>query len=310
MSLLIRSVRPDDYAALAEVGSAAFPGVPHSADELRDDDIETPPMKQRRWVAELDGRVVGTTSYFQIQSRYHPQKFWMDGFVHPEHQRRGIGAALLQEVLAAIGPFDPILLRTATREDVPHTFAFLGRRGFAEGKRTWRSWLELASFDFSRFSSAVPAGIEICTLAELQSQPGWEQSLVDLYNAVQTDIPDIDPAAVVPLDQFRQSQLENARFMPDLYHIARDGDRWVGMTSLWKAFQPGEIDTGVTGVLREYRGRGIALALKLRSLAAAGARGYQRVETQNASTNRPMLAINEMLGFVKEPAWIHMIRTF
>jgi hypothetical protein len=32
--------------------------------------------------------------------------------------------------------------------------------------------------------------------------------------------------------------------------------------------------------------------------------------TDNESNNRGMLAINEELGFVKYPAWIHFVRTF
>ncbi|HYF96095.1 MAG TPA: GNAT family N-acetyltransferase [Symbiobacteriaceae bacterium] len=311
MPVTIRPVRPDDYAALAAAANAAFPGVPHAAEDLRDDDESTkPPQKCFRWVADVDGRVVGTASFYQSQARYHPRKFWMDEWVHPEFQRQGIGSALFAQIISAIAPDQPISLRGATREDIPHGVAFAERRGFVEGKRTWVSWLDLGAWDPARLARPEPAGIEICTLAELQGAPGWEQHLLDLYNAIQTDVPDIDPAATVEMESFRSSQLDSPRLMPDLYFIARDGERWVGMTSLWKAADPVQGNTGVTGVLREYRGRSIAWTLKLRSLKAAQARGYKKVETMNASTNRPMLAINEAFGFVKDPAWIHLIREF
>jgi GNAT superfamily N-acetyltransferase len=68
--------------------------------------------------------------------------------------------------------------------------------------------------------------------------------------------------------------------------------------------------TGLTGVRRAYRRRGLALALKVRSLAFAKEQGYRRVITENESNNRGMLHINEELGFVKNPAWIHYVKTF
>jgi GNAT superfamily N-acetyltransferase len=52
-----------------------------------------------------------------------------------------------------------------------------------------------------------------------------------------------------------------------------------------------------TGTLPEYRGRGLALAVKLASLRWAAARGVTRVFTSNDETNAPMLAVNRRLGY-------------
>ena len=69
----------------------------------------------------------------------------------------------------------------------------------------------------------------------------------------------------------------------------------------------GEVDvlyTGFTGVRREYRGRGIAMALKLRAVDYAKSHGYREIRTWNSTLNAPMLGINVRLGFVKQPVWI------
>ena len=58
-----------------------------------------------------------------------------------------------------------------------------------------------------------------------------------------------------------------------------------------------------TGVRREYRGRGIALALKLLAIDFCCRSGAGRVRTNNDSKNAPMLAINRRLGYLPEPGW-------
>jgi len=52
-----------------------------------------------------------------------------------------------------------------------------------------------------------------------------------------------------------------------------------------------------TGVLKEYRGRKIALALKLLAIRFARACGATYIRTNNDSQNAPILAINEKLGY-------------
>jgi len=66
--------------------------------------------------------------------------------------------------------------------------------------------------------------------------------------------------------------------------------------------------TGVTGVRREYRRRNIALALKVRALEFGKSQGYRQVITENEINNQGMIAINDRLGFVKNPAWLHYLK--
>ena len=312
MQFTIRPVRTEDYAALAECNRAAMPGSRDTAESFQVRNVQAHAFE--RWVAVEDGLVVGHASWFQLARRFHPQKFRLDGAVHPEFQGRGIGSALLARVLEGVAARNATSLRTATREDYLNGSKFLARRGFTEASRMWVSTLNLDRLDFGpdgQQKAAVEArGIHISPLSALRAVPRWEQRLLDLYNTLQMDAADIDAATAMDMEYFRVNHLGSTAFLADGHFVALDGDRWVGLTALWKGSTPDLMHTGLTGVLPEYRRRRIALALKQCALAWARAQGVKLVRTSNASTNLGMLSINERLGFVKEPAWIHLVRHF
>jgi mycothiol synthase len=66
----------------------------------------------------------------------------------------------------------------------------------------------------------------------------------------------------------------------------------------------------MTGVLREHRGQNLALALKLAAIQYATQHGFTELHSNNASTNAPMLAINQKLGFERSPAQIQLEKKF
>ncbi len=54
---------------------------------------------------------------------------------------------------------------------------------------------------------------------------------------------------------------------------------------------------GMTAVARQWRGRGLATALKRATIAWAGANGLEALETANDIANAPMRAVNSRLGY-------------
>ena len=53
----------------------------------------------------------------------------------------------------------------------------------------------------------------------------------------------------------------------------------------------------MTGTLRDYRGRGLALLAKRATLVNAAGRGVELVSTENDEPNGPMFMVNEKLGY-------------
>lgn len=313
MAYRIRPFGPDDYPTAIAVSNRVWPDYPNTVEEwVHEDAHRDPKCRAAKWVAEVDGAVVGVAGYEQYLGMYHPRKFSVFASLLPEHHGRGLGEALYQAVLAGLAPFEPIQLTADTREDQARGVAFLRRHGFVERMRSWESRLTVASFDPGPFEATaarpLAEGIVIRTWPELAGVPERERHMWLLVQELVRDVPSTDPHTPVDFDYYVRERLGHPDFLADGLFIALDGTEWVGFTQLWRSQASPELYTGLTGVKRSHRRRHIALALKLRSIAYARAIGVPVIKTWNEQNNRGMLAINEQLGFVKQPAWIVFVK--
>jgi len=310
MKPVIREFTPDDYPAAVDIGNRSFPDYPDSLDEWRHwDEHRNPAMAFQRFVAELGGRMVGYGGYNQEEGMYHPRKFHIEITVDPDHRNRGVGTALYDHVALALAPREPLVFWANAREDKAESLRFIAKRGFVETMRTWENHLRMADFTPEAFPGAVErveaSGLALRTFADLRAADAdfWPK-LYAMVDEVHHDVPSVDPATSVDYDQWLDRVRKNPSLMPDGYFIAVDGDRYVGLSTLFRSELEDFLYTGLTGVRRAYRRRGIALALKLKALDYARSIDCPLVKTWNASTNTGMLAINAALGFRKQPAWI------
>ncbi len=320
-TVTVRPFTDSDYDAALAVESAVWLDYPETVEEWRFRDAHRDPKCRRgRFVAETApdpaGRqlVIGYGYYDQWVDMYHPRKFHINVSVLPEWQGAGVGKRLYDRVISDLEPLDPILLRAMTREDKNRAVQFLSERQFVEEMRDWESRLDMKAFDPAAFSNADGAvaeqGISIKTLAELRSLYGdWAQKLFDLDWTVTLDMPSPDTLTQPSFEHWEKNVLQSPNFLPEAWFVALDGDTFVGESALWKEGGTSDLNVGATGVRREYRRRGIARALKLRACTFAKVYGCAQIRTWNAQTNRAMLAINESLGFIKQPAWIAYAKT-
>jgi mycothiol synthase len=316
-TLSIRPFTAGDYAAIARLYCVNFPEFTMDAAEWQfDDGLRPAHCRLGRWVAEQDGHLVGYAEYAQQAGHYHPRKYHLEIVVDPELFLRGIGRRLYELVLAEVRDLDPLTVDAWSREDMPCRVGFFTRRGFVEDMRMWSSSLDLTTFDPSRFAHLAPAveaqGIQIRSLAELgPTDLDVQRRLYDMWLEVRHDVPHPpdDELTDVSFELFLERH-NRPYLLPPGFFVALDGERYVGSSHLWRSAEPGVLHTGGTGTRRAYRRRGVAFALKVRSLEFARAAGYKLVRTENESNNRGMLAINDELGFVKYPAWVHYLKSF
>src|SRR5467141_1442017 len=312
LSLEMREFDPTDYARLAEVNNANYPGYPRSISEwrTRDESLDRSKYHLQRYAFLEKNEVVGFGVVTHVTDMFHPHKFWIDLLVDPMLQGRGIGGAIYERLDGELKKLNAITAWSGSREDLPRLTGFYQRRGFAEKQIAWESRLDVSSVDLERFreysENVQRQGITITNLAEARTE--GQESLKRLHELVQiisADMP--SPAAFTPTsyEQWEAFELKNPNLLPEGYMIAKDGSKYVGLSTVWRIDQePRGLVQGNTGVRREYRGRGIAVALKLKVIDFARRNGYEKMKTWNASNNAPMLAVNTKLGFKREVGWI------
>ena len=325
MAIRLRPFTSDDWPAMIEIGNRIDPDSPRSLEGALHGDSrwEADKYFRERLIAEDEaGRVVGSAALHHMQWQFSPDTYRFGAEVDPERQRQGVGSALYGALMETARRRGARLLRAGTKESKPESLAFLEHRGFEEIQRSWESRLDVHGFDFSAFATAEPRvreqGLVVTTLgAELERVGGagtaagdaMLRALYALDCECTEDEPSFEPLTMPPYEKWRSDKLEAPNFLPEASFLMKDGDRYVGLSELFKSLVlPRVLQQQFTAVARSHRGRGVAMALKISGVRYAKARGYTEIRTGNNTRNRPMLRINEAMGFVKQPVEIELAK--
>lgn len=297
----IRPCAPNDYEAVARIQNAIKPEPTTAAEMKRWDDLTRTFANAflERVVAENErGEVVGHG--VAEHSLWHPDGLWLvKAMVAPEARGRGIGRAIYERVKQVAVEHGAITLETWVEGHDDDSFAWALRRGFYLERQRTESVLDLTRFDFAPFAGAMErvegSGLRLAVTSVVDDEllrQVWE---VDC--ATTPDVPCVDPDEKLPsFEEYARAWRDDPseRIVAGCF----DDDRLVGVSLLLLPVAPGGgAYTGFTGVYREYRGRGIALAIKLLTIREAIARGIPHMRTNNDPDNPSMLAVNEKLGY-------------
>lgn len=300
--------KPAHYPALAEFSNSLTPHQPTSATEIESRDQQRDPkFKFQRWVALEQDKVIAAGNYNQSHWFAHPQNFIVWVGVLPEQRSHGIGSALFETILQGLKPFDPLALRASASQDQTASIKFLEKNGFREVIRDIESELDVQAFDMTRFSTHEERfqekGIQIKTLAQLENDPRRNEKLYDLDWEISLSVPG-DLAAGIGrrgLDKYVEYAISGPNVLPDGFFVAVKGDDYIGLSHVLSSEKGVSLYQGLTGVQPAYRRLGIGMAMKIRAIAYAQVNGYASIQAENDAKNIPMLAMNESLGYVREP---------
>jgi GNAT superfamily N-acetyltransferase len=282
---------------------------------LRDARHEPSYRSVHRWVARDDGgRIVGETSLRIDDTPDNRDLAFFDVAVLPESRGRGLGRRLVRAaVRRALDVGRPKLLADAVQRGPGDAFlaALGGRAVYLERE----SRLRLADVDRGLMESWVRQAKE---RADAYSLVAWDGptpeehldgfvAVLHVMNTAPMEALDIEDEIFTP-DRVRDAEGAALAQGYELWTmVAADGTGcFAGLTHvLLDPLRPWRVDQANTGVDPAHRGRGLgrwlkaAMALRLLDERPAA----QVVDTWNQDANRPMLSINEAMGFRPHLRW-------
>ncbi len=296
-----------DYERLAWFENALFDSH-NSPEDLRNRDQNRDSSLGFVRLVSLDA---SSTLVGVIEATQRPAPWFARGevrlAVHPNARRQGIGGALLGalEVLLRERGGDTVMLYTSQTDTGLNQFLIY--HGYTESFRGYQQWLPLAGFDPNRFNpnweGLTKAGIHLRSLAQLREQWDTAKQFYELYLSLEENAPRADQHyAVASFEEFCTNNYDSHASFPEGVTFAVKDNTLIGLNILYHDTDRLKVHNGLTGVLQDYRGHGLALALKLEGIRCAMAWGYEGITSYNASSNTAILRLNEKLGFQRSPA--------
>jgi len=272
-------VTDEDYEAWRAIRIAVVPGERcDTVAELRAQ--ETP--ERLMLLARVDGVVAGSG----LASRSDTAG---GGFaaprVLPDYRRRGVGSALLRALADHITALGFPELRSMV--DDSGSLAFAAHFGFIERDRQVE---QIRAIGAERPPGALPKGVQVITLDQ---QPAlWAACYDSFGRQVLADFATYEPVEV-------SAEQWNSSWAGDPMFLALFDGEVVGCAGLHQdTDRPERAENALTAVRRDWRGRGVASHLKLRTLQWAAAHGLRELYTWTQVRNTAMLRLNEQLGYV------------
>ncbi len=200
------------------------------------------------------------------------------------HRRRGIGSALLDVIEREARAAKTPRILAGTSAAFEGALEWAQKRGYREIGRRIESYVDVPSFDGGPLQDVLEraegSGLRFATVAELlrgKDADATERFWRGLWEAeapMWDDVPWADPRPHWPYEKFRKLVVESGKLVPEATIVAQDGETVVAFTTTGKVGTDRGY-TWMTGTGRDYRGRGLATALKLKMLAAAKVAGLR-----------------------------------
>ncbi|PKH41016.1 Predicted N-acetyltransferase YhbS [Nocardioides alpinus] len=215
--------------------------------------------------------------------------------VLPEHRRRGVGTALLHRLADHVASLGLPMVRGSV-DDEP-SLLFAQRFGFAEVNREVEQTYVLAS---APDVAPLPDGVEVVTA---EDRPELWPGCFETFGREALGGFAVDTPLDVTLERWTRDWLGEPMFL-----ALHDGEV-VGCAGLGlDSDNPTRAENSLTAVRGDWRGRGLAIHLKQRTLAWAADHGIAEVYTWTQDGNAAMRSLNTRLGYATTRTGIQVAR--
>jgi mycothiol synthase len=271
-------VTDDDYEAWRRVRMDVVPG--ERCDTVAEMRTQDSPSRLLL-LATVAGTVVGSG----VADRSDTGGGFVAPRVRREHRRHGVGSVLLRALADHVAGLDVTDLRAMTEDTA--SLAFAEHFGFVEVDRQVE---QVRVVGDEPAPDALPDGVEVVMLDEHPEL--WAASYQHFGTEVLADF-----AVFQPL-QITEQQWNDSWAGDPMFLAVHDGEV-IGCAGLdLDTDRPERGENALTAVRRDWRGHGIAVNLKRRTLRWAADHGVTELYTWTQAGNTSMLTLNERLGYL------------
>jgi ribosomal protein S18 acetylase RimI-like enzyme len=223
-------------------------------------------------LAVEDGKPVGVALLAGDPRSLALRQPWCDVRVLEEHRHRGVGSALLANLIACARSAGPVGLRCSADAEDADSLAFLSRRGFTVTRSIEEVSFELASS--SPVDLQPPDGIELLRLAD---EPALVPAMYALASATAADRADRIGGVVPTETDWRAYELSSPLVRLDMTTVAIADGAAVGYSVLQDVPGHHGLLHYTLVVAPVWREQGLAHALVRKAMRDAVAEGVPRL---------------------------------
>jgi len=261
-------------------------------------------------IAEINSQMVGWINIGQFRKE-NSHIFFFDIFINPENQHQGIGTRLYNKFISIIKPMGCTKIISYIYDHVNWASgkSFLEKHEFVHISTNREYSLNIQNVDFNQYNSLLNEVLNLGfrfvePIKENYNSSEHYKKLESMQWSYFQDMP--YPEGIThtrsnyELWLKKQEFFEKENYGIELLVLNPEGD-YIGGTKLEvDSSEPEKCWTENLGIIKEYRRKKLATALKIEALKRLQKRGFTEIRTDNEENN-PMYKINVHLGFSAVP---------